>query len=63
LPNCAATSGQAAEELGQGKTGGEERRPLVASPAAIKPAARHGEPAEAFPANAVAADGDHGWMA
>jgi len=48
---------QAAEELGQGKTHGEERRVIEASPAAIKPAARHGEPAQVFPANAAAPDG------
>ena len=48
---------QAAEELGQGKTGVEERKPVDASPAAVKPAALHGEPAQVFPANAVAADG------
>jgi hypothetical protein len=33
---------QTAEELGQRKTRVEEHKPLDASPAAIKPAARHG---------------------
>jgi hypothetical protein len=87
---------QTAEELGQGKTGVEEPKPLDASPAAIaltllltdeelekgggvgeiarggrpggpdvtspQPAARHGEPAQGFRANAVPPTGDRGWM-
>ena len=48
---------QAAEELGQRKTRVEEHKPLDASPAAIKPAARHGEPAQVFPANAAPPNG------
>jgi hypothetical protein len=35
----------------------EERTPLDASQVAIKPAARHGEPTQVFPANAAAPDG------
>jgi hypothetical protein len=56
---------QAAQELGHWKTGVEEPKSLDASPAAIKPGACHGEPAQAFPANAGAPDGrprmDGGW--
>jgi hypothetical protein len=48
---------QAAEELGQWKTRVEERKVIDASPAAIKPAARHGEPAHVFPAISAPADG------
>jgi hypothetical protein len=51
---------QAAGELGQWKTGIEEPKPLDASPSAIKPAARHGEPAQVLPANAAAANGRPG---
>jgi hypothetical protein len=54
---------QAAEEFGQRKTHHEERKVIDASPAAIKPAARHGEPARVFPANAAPPTGDRGWMA
>jgi hypothetical protein len=53
----------AAEELEQWKTHHEERKVIDASPAAIKPAARHGEPARVFPANAAPPTGDRGWMA
>jgi hypothetical protein len=49
--------------IGQWKTGGEECRVIYASPTAIKPAARHGESAQVFPANGVSAAGDHLWMA
>jgi hypothetical protein len=52
---------QAAEELEQWKAHHEERKVIDATPAAIKPAARHGEPAQVFPADAPA--GDRGWMA
>jgi hypothetical protein len=48
---------QAAEELGQWKTHHEERTVTDAPPAAIKPAARVGEPAQVFPANAAAPEG------
>jgi hypothetical protein len=41
---------QAAEELGQWKTH-HEGVTMAASPAAIKPAARHGQPAHVLPAN------------
>jgi len=60
----------AAEELGQWKTHYEVRKAVVASPAAVTvallltdeelDAARHGEPAQVFPANAAAADGRPG---
>jgi hypothetical protein len=48
---------QAAEELGQGKTHHEERKVIDATPAAIKPTARHGGPAQVFPANGAPAEG------
>ena len=48
---------QGAEELGQWKTRAEERKVIDASPAAIKPAARHAEPAKYFAANAAAPGG------
>jgi hypothetical protein len=54
---------QAAQELGQWKTHHEERKVIDASPPAIKPAARHGEAARVFPANAAAPTGDRGWLA
>ena len=48
---------QAAEGLGQWKTHHEVRKVIDATPPAIKPAARHGEPAQVFPANAAPPDG------
>jgi hypothetical protein len=48
---------QAAEESEQWKTRVEERKVIDASLVAIKPAARHGEPAQVFPARAAAPGG------
>jgi hypothetical protein len=44
------------EIAGRGRPGGSD----VASP---QPAARHGEPAQVFPANGAPVTGDRGWMA